>query len=435
MSGTATMPFGDTIQAALGTSDAEWLVALREAGAERFAEVGLPGSRDEEWRFTSLAALSRSDFSTPGASSSVTMDDLAGYIFDVASPRVVLVDGRFVADLSNLTDLPAGVTVMPLATAIAEGLAGVEPHLGRTAGPTQTPFTALSAATFSDGLFFKVSRGVKSTQAIEFISVTTAGAGAALLSPRVLVVVEESAEASLVESYLSLGGGGYLTNAVVEIQLEANARLEHSRVQREDETAWNIGFTQVDQQRDSHYRSFALAMGGRLARHNLHARHHGENVETLLYGLYLTSGEQLADTHSAVFHDQPNCNSWEVYKGILADNSRGVFNGKVFVDPIAQKTDAKQTNRNLLLSDTARVDTKPQLEIFADDVRCTHGATIGQLNPMQRYYLQTRGIGGKKAEKLLTWAFAAEVLAEVQQPRVRERLEELVHGRLDELTG
>jgi Fe-S cluster assembly protein SufD len=222
---------------------------------------------------------------------------------------------------------------------------------------------------------------------------------------------------------------------VAEVRLGAAAWLEHVRVQREGEAAWHIGFTQVDQARDSHYRSFALAMGGRLARHNLHARHLESNVETLLYGLYLTRGSQLADTHSAIFHDQPHCNSWEVYKGILADQSRAVFNGKVLVAPIAQKTDAKQTNRNLLLSDRAKVDTKPQLEIFADDVKCTHGATVGKLNEQQRYYLRSRGIGGRKAEQLLTWAFAAEVIAEIQQPVVRAELERVVHERLDELTA
>jgi Fe-S cluster assembly protein SufD len=249
------------------------------------------------------------------------------------------------------------------------------------------------------------------------------------------MVVGDRARAALVESYLSFGNARHVTNTVAEVIVGKNAWVEHIRVQRENEAAWHIGFTQVDQQRDSHYRSFALAMGGHLARHNLHARLGDENIETLLYGLYLTRGEQLADTHSAIFHDHPNCNSWEVYKGVLADASRAVFNGKVFVQPIAQKTDAKQTNRNLLLSDRAKVDTKPQLEIFADDVKCTHGATVGKLDEMQRYYLKTRGIGGKKAEQLLIWAFAAEVLAEITQPAIRERLEQVVRARLDELTA
>jgi Fe-S cluster assembly protein SufD len=186
----------------------------------------------------------------------------------------------------------------------------------------------------------------------------------------------------------------------------------------------------VTQARDSHYRSFSLAMGGALARHNLQARLNDENVETLLYGLYLTRGDQLVDNHTAIHHDQPNCRSWEVYKGILDDHSRAVFNGKVFVRPEAQKTDAKQTNRNLLLSDAARVDTKPQLEIFADDVKCTHGATVGRLDDLALFYARSRGVPAREAERLLTYAFAAEVIGEVALDPVRVELERLLRERL-----
>ena len=214
-----------------------------------------------------------------------------------------------------------------------------------------------------------------------------------------------------------------------------NAWLEHVRVQREGAKAWHIGLSRVDQQRDSHYRSFTLNMGGRLARHDLQTKLNAPNIETLLYGLYLTRGDQLVDNHTAIYHDHPNCNSWEVYKGVLAEKSRAVFNGKVYVQPEAQKTDAKQTNRNLLLSDDARVNTKPQLEIFADDVKCTHGATIGRLDEQQRYYLSTRGIGGRTAQALLIWAFAAEVLAEITVEPVRTVLEGVVRRQLEALIG
>lgn len=401
----------------------------------RFGAVGIPGSRDEEWRFTPVGPIGATAWGESGTSPSVDAAAIAPYLFESSWPRVVLVDGRFDAELSNLGGLPSGVLVQPLAEAIAAGAPAVMEHLGRTADVTQTPFTALSAATFSDGVYFHVAADVSVPGPIHMLHVTTDAAADALLAPRGLVIVEQGARASLVESYVSLTSKAYFTNTVIEVVMGANSWLEHTRVQRENTDAWHIGFTQVDQARDSHYRSFALSMGGRLARHNIHARHAGTNVETLLYGLYLTSGTQLADTHSAIFHDHPNCNSWEVYKGVLADKSRAVFNGKVLVDAIAQKTDAKQTNRNLLLSDHAKVDTKPQLEIFADDVKCTHGATVGKLNEQQRYYLRTRGIGGRKAEQLLIWAFAAEVLAEVTQKPVREELERLVHVRLDELTA
>jgi Fe-S cluster assembly protein SufD len=243
--------------------------------------------------------------------------------------------------------------------------------------------------------------------------------------------VGRGARASVVESYVTAGPAGrYWSNAVTEVVADASCWVEHTRIQRESERAYHIGGTFVAQARDSHYRSFSLAMGGALARHNLQARLNDENVETLLYGLYLTRGGQLVDNHTAIYHDQPNCRSWEVYKGILDDHSRAVFNGKVFVRPEAQKTDAKQTNRNLLLSDAARVDTKPQLEIFADDVKCTHGATVGRLDDIALFYAQSRGVPAREAQRLLTYAFAAEVVGEVALEPVRVELERLVRERL-----
>ena len=226
--------------------------------------------------------------------------------------------------------------------------------------------------------------------------------------------------------------GAYWTNPVTRgLGGRAGSWLEHTRIQRESERAYHVGLTHVDQQRDSHYRSFSMAMGGALARHNLHVRLNDENIETLMYGLYLTRGEQVVDNHTAIYHDQPNCRSWEVYKGVLDGRSRAVFNGKVFVQPEAQKTDAKQTNRNLLLSDVAKVDTKPQLEIFADDVKCTHGATVGRLDDVALFYARSRGHTPRRAaERLLTYAFAAEVIEEVALEPVRLELDRLVLERL-----
>jgi Fe-S cluster assembly protein SufD len=222
---------------------------------------------------------------------------------------------------------------------------------------------------------------------------------------------------------------------VTEVAVAAGSWLEHTRIQRESERAYHVGLTHVDQQRDSHYRSFSMAMGGALARHNLHVRLNDENIETLMYGLYLTRGEQVVDNHTAILHEQPNCRSWEVYKGVLDGRSRAVFNGKVFVRPEAQKTDAKQTNRNLLLSDLAKVNTKPQLEIFADDVKCTHGATVGRLDDVALFYARSRGVPQEAAERLLTYAFAAEVIEEVALEPVRNELDRLVLERLEGQRG
>jgi Fe-S cluster assembly protein SufD len=244
-------------------------------------------------------------------------------------------------------------------------------------------------------------------------------------------VVERGARASIVESYVGLeGAGAAFTNAVTEVFSGEDAWTEHTRLQRESEQAYHIGLTHVAQARGSHYRSFTLAVGAAISRHNLHVQLTAPGIETLMYGLYLARGEQVVDNPTAIFHDHPNCNSWEVYKGILEGRARAVFNGKVLVKPEAQKTDAKQTNRNLLLSPDAKVDTKPQLEIFADDVKCTHGATVGFLDPGAQFYLRSRGIPLDAARRLLTYAFAAEVVNEVALEPVRTELDRLVRERL-----
>ena len=327
--------------------------------------------------------------------------------------------------------LPPSVTVTSVAEAIRTDLPLLRTHLSRHAPVEGSPFTAFNAAAFRDGGVVHVPAGHDLTSPVHLVFVTTPEAAGTAIHPRNLIVVERGARASVIESYVTLAEGeSYWTNPVTEVAAAAGSWLEHTRLQRESERAYHVGLTQVDQQRDSHYRSFTLAMGAALSRHNLHVRLNDENIETLMYGLYLTRGEQVADNHTAIYHDRPNCRSWEVYKGVLDDRSRAVFNGKVFVQPEAQKTDAKQTNRNLLRSDLAKVDTKPQLEIFADDVRCTHGATVGRLDDTGLFYARSRGIPAAAAERLLTYAFAAEVIDEVALEPVRLELDRLVLERL-----
>jgi Fe-S cluster assembly protein SufD len=342
----------------------------------------------------------------------------------------VFVDGRFEPALSHRPELPAGVTVEPLGEALARDPLLIERSYAQVATPDLTPFAALNAAFADDGAVVRVPAGVDLAAPIHLLYVTTDAAAGAAIQVRTVLLVERAARAQLVESYAGLGTGASFHNVVTEVVIGEGAWVEHTRIQRESEAAFHIGLTQVEQARDSHYRSFTLAAGGAIARHDLRARLSGENVETLLYGLYLGRGEQLVDNHTTIFHDQPNCRSWEVYKGILDDRSHAVFNGKVFVQPEAQKTDAKQTNRNLLLSEGAKVDTKPQLEIFADDVKCTHGATVGRIDESAFFYLQSRGIPRAEAQRVLTYAFAAEVVNEVASTPVREALDELVANRL-----
>jgi Fe-S cluster assembly protein SufD len=407
-----------------GEGPTELLTRRREAWG-RFAAAGFPSSRDEEWRFTPVSAIEKISW-TPAIEpvSPPVPRELDPY--RVGPPdwvSLVFVNGRYDAGLSQESGLPAGVSVEPLATALAR-----QPALLDLT--EATPFSVLNAAFARDGAVIRVAAGVEVVHPIHLLFLTTASAAAQTVQVRSLIVVEQGARAQFVESYAGLGDAASFTNAVTDVSVGAGAWVEHSRIQRESESAYHIGLTRVEQQRDSHYRSFTLAMGGAIARHDLRARLADENVETLLYGLYLGRGEQLVDNHTVIYHDRPNCRSWEVYKGVLDGKSHAVFNGKVLVTPEAQKTDAKQTNRNLLLSDGAKVDTKPQLEIFADDVRCTHGATVGRLDETAFFYLQSRGISRSAAKRLLTYAFAAEVTAEIASVPVREALDRLVVERL-----
>jgi Fe-S cluster assembly protein SufD len=407
-----------------------WLPPLRRAAMDQFTRVGFPSPRDEEWRFTPVSPIAQAEFQ-PAVPAAVGRAALIPYLFGHAEwPQLVFVNGKFAPELSLVPSLPAGARIESLAAALQASPALVEPHLSRYARPEATAFTALNTALMRDGAFVHVPAGVALALPIHLLFVTTAdSAGAA--HPRNLIVVERGARASVVESYVGLGGtAAYFTNAVTEVFSGEDAWTEHTRLQREGDRAYHVGLTQVVQARGSHYRSFTLAMGGAISRHNLHVQLNAPGIETLMYGLYLARGEQVVDNHTAIFHDHPNCNSWEVYKGVLEDRARAVFNGKVFVKPEAQKTDAKQTNRNLLLSPEAKVDTKPQLEIFADDVKCTHGATVGFLDPAAQFYLRSRGIPGDAARRLLTYAFAAEVVNEVALEPVRRELDRLVLERL-----
>ena len=412
----------------------EWLEPIRRAAAARFAAVGFPTSRDEEWRFTPVGPIAQRTWrAAPGEPALLDADRLTPFVFGHPEwSTLVFVDGAYSEALSRVAALPPGVKAGSLAEALRGNGDLLPAQLARHAPPDDSPFTALNTAAFRDGGLLHVPAGLDLERPVHFVYVTTAAADGVVIHPRNLIVVERGARASVIESYVTLAPEGvYWTNPVTEVAAAAGSWVEHTRIQRESERAYHVGLTHVNQQRDSHYRNFSMAMGGALARHNLHVRLNDENIESLMYGLYLTRGDQVADNHTAIFHDQPNCRSWEVYKGVLDDRSRAVFNGKVFVRPEAQKTDAKQTNRNLLLSDAASVDTKPQLEIFADDVKCTHGATVGRLDEVALFYARSRGVPREAAERLLTYAFAAEVIEEVALAPVRLELDRLVLERLE----
>ena len=363
-------------------SQPSWLRPLRQAGVARFAELGFPTSRDEDWRFTNVGPITKLPFKpaleTTDGVSATALEQLA--FAALTGSRLVFVNGRFAPELSSVKSLPAGVRAGSLAAALASDSAFLEKHLGRYAQNADNGFSALNQAFFLDGGFVHVPAGGTVEEPIQFVYVSADQRSGATVHSRNLVVAEADSRVTILESYVALGGANYFTNSVTELFVGDNAHLEFVKFQDESADAFHIAAIHGEFGRASQVNVHSFALGARLSRNNIRTKLAGEGLECVLNGLYLTRGEQLADHHMVVEHAQPHCASHEYFNGILDDKSKGVFHGRILVQPVAQKTDAKQTNKNLLLSDDATADTKPQLEIYADDVRCTHGATIGQLN-------------------------------------------------------
>jgi Fe-S cluster assembly protein SufD len=405
-----------------------WLAPVRRAAIQSFADSGFPTRQNEDWHFTSAAAIAETEWvPLRDPSGQVQVDDLSPFLLGLDAPRLVFVNGRYAPTLSSLVGLRSRVRVLDLARHWGEPI--VEKYFGALAPSGRDAFTALNTAFAVDGAIVHVQSDTVLETPIHLLYVTDAEAAKGVTHPRTLIVAERHAVATIIESYVAVGDATYFTNAVTEIEVMDGARLDHYRIERESDRSYHVGTTEVRQGRDSRYHSFSFATGGALARVNLYTVLGGEGGETLMNGLYMLDGTQHIDHQTRIEHAAPNCASREIYKGIMDDASHGVFNGKVYVRPEAQKTDGKQTNNNVLLSETARADTKPQLEIFADDVKCTHGATVGRLDEVALFYLRSRGIGMEQAKTLLTYAFAADVLERIDQPEVRQALEALTLER------
>ncbi|HSB55808.1 MAG TPA: Fe-S cluster assembly protein SufD [Gemmatimonadales bacterium] len=413
---------------------AGWLEELRRLGREHFGRTGIPTSRDEDWRFNNLAPLAGADFRLAPADAAVRVEEIRPFLAPLPNAStLVFVNGRYVPGLSSICDRDTGVTVSSLNAAFATHGDLVRRHLAQYDLPARGGFSSLNTAFIHDGLFVHVAAGADAGAPIHAVFVTSARGEGAATHLRNLILIDAGARASVIESYIGLTGGSYLTTAVTEAVVAPGAFLEHTKIQRESEQAYHIGTTHLHQDRESRSESFSVSFGAALCRNNLDMVLDGPDVNSQLFGMYMGRGRQELDNHTSILHAHPNCGTREVYKGILDDRSHGIFNGKIYVTPEAQKTDAKQTNRALLLSDTARIDTKPQLEIFADDVKCTHGATVGSLDPLALFYLKSRGVGAAQARKILTYAFAAEVLEEIPHEPIRRQLESLVMSRLENL--
>ncbi len=404
--------------------------SMRRAAFDRFASLGFPTTKNEDWHFTSVAPIAEQEFTLVMAKSGdVKRADRDRFTFGATDwYTMVFVNGRFSPELSDMTGLPDGVTVRDLASAWSAPTERID-QIGRLASYDNSAFTALNTAFMYDGAVIEIAKEADVERPIHVLYVTDATAAKTMMHPRNLVLVGRHARATLIESYVSTSDAMYLVNAVTEVSVGEGATLRHYKMQREGRRAFHVGTIEAHQARDSHYVSFSFATGAELSRTNVYTTLDGEGCGATLNGLYMLDGEQTCDHQTQIIHAQPNCFSRELYKGILDDRSHGVFNGKVYVHPIAQKTDGKQTNNTLLLSDTAHIDTKPQLEIFADDVKCTHGATVGQIDQMALFYLKSRGINRALARRLLTYAFAADVLETIEVDAVREELEKMTLER------
>jgi Fe-S cluster assembly protein SufD len=416
--------------AAAGGRHPEWLGLLRRAAIERFRTLGFPTTRHEDWHFTSVAPIADAEFvPLRAAGGDAQSADLDRFTFGGDDwTHLVFGNGRFAPALSAAA-LPGRVQATSQAAALGDGVPAVRAPLGTLAAFEHSAFTALNTAFFVDGAFVHLPAQVHLERPIHLLFVADAEAAAGVTHPRVLIVAEPHARATIVESYVALGDATYFTNPVTEVAVGEGAQVTHLRVQRESQRGYHVATTQAHQARDSRYTSFSFATGAALSRTNIYTVLAGPGAETTLNGLYMADGTQHMDHQTRIEHVAPHCTSHEVYKGVLDDAAHGVFNGKVYVHPEAQKTDGKQTNNNLLLSGDAHIDTKPQLEIFADDVKCTHGATVGQLDAVALFYLKSRGLGDDEARILLTYAFAADVLERIEDGTVREALERLTRER------
>lgn len=418
----------------LGGREVSWLKRLREDAMERFAQLGFPTTDEEEWKYTNLSSLARTAFSPVLESKSPALDaeQLKPFAYaEAGGSQLVFVDGIYSRELSSIEALPQGVVVENLSNALAgEHREVVRERLARYADYNASGLAALNTAFISEGAFLFIPRGVRVESPVHLLFLSTSKASPTVSFPRALIVAEQGSEATVIESYASITDEPYWTNAVVEIVVEEGARLEHYKVQRESLRAFHTATTQVELGKDSSFDTTSIMFGAELSRHDINILMQERGAECWVDGLYIVGNGQHTDTHSLIDHAKPYCTSHQLYKGILDGKSRAVFNGKVFVHEGALQTDARQTNRNLLLSNEARVDTKPQLEIFADDVKCAHGATVGQLEEEELFYLISRGLTPELAQNLLTYGFAEEVINKIKIASIKEQLDETVLNRL-----
>ena len=429
-----------------------WLRKLREEAFARFCEVGFPTTHDEDWRFTNVAEIAKMEFEL-APQTEISSRNIEPFMVSGVAAQLVFVNGHFSPEFSTLGKLPAGVEAGSLAEESRNSPARLEPHLGRYLNTRRDAFSALNTAFAEDGGFIHVRKGVVVEQPVYVLFISTASEQPLMTHPRNLVIVEDQAQVAIVEDYVSLApnrvGAGALArptpdegvrgyafcNTATELVAGNSAVVSHYMIEREHSQAFNVSTLRIQQGRSANVSSHSVLLGGGLVRNNVHPVLAGEGSECLINGLFIGNGKQHLDNYMLVEHASPHCASRQFYNGILDDHAHGVFHGRIIVHKDAQKTDAKQTNRNLLLSDDARIDTKPQLEIYADDVKCTHGATIGQIEENALFYLRSRGIDEISARRILLLAFANECLDRMTPSAARDHVENLINEHLQRLSA
>jgi Fe-S cluster assembly protein SufD len=422
----------DAFEQGLNGEKSTSLHSLRRNAMSKFVELGFPAMRQEEWRFTNISPIIKTAFQPVLRYdvNGVTKSDIQSYILENAI-QLVFIDGMYSRELSDIGLLPAGITVGSMAEMLKNYPEMIQSHFNQLVRGEENAFTMLNTAFLWDGAFVSIAQDVILENPIQLLFIATDREQAYASQPRNLIIAGMNCQFAVIETYAGLGKNTYLTNAVTEIVLGENSVVEHNKFQVESITAYHMSTTRVMMKTASRYTSTVVSLGGSIVRNNITACFDAEGAECTLNGLSLGRGTQIIDNHTVIDHAKPHCNSHELFKSILDGESKGVFNGKVFVRKDAQKTDAKQTNKTLLLSDGATMNTKPQLEIFADDVKCTHGATIGQLDDEQLFYLRSRGIDLDGARDMLTSAFASDVVNRITIEPFRQHVERMIHDRLN----
>lgn len=408
-----------------------WLAAINARGKEGVEGKNLPNFKVEEWKYTSLRALKEADFTAAPQAGGDT-DSLADcYIVEgLDALRLVFVDGQFSGALSEVGELPEGLTLVTFSNASADQTTAINEYLGKLAQPESGVFSALNASWLSDGVFLRVAKGVRLDKPVQVVWVSSNTSAPFGISQRLLVVVEDGAEATVIEHFAGADESpSHFCNGVTELFVHENARLNHYRLHLEQANAIHVGAVHADLQAGATLNGFHMAMGSRVKRIDINVAHRGEGAHCELNGVYLPRNREHVDYHTTLEHAVPRCTSDENFRGIVSDEARAVFNGRIHIHPGAQKSEAHLSNKNLLTSNSAEIDTKPELEIYNDDVICSHGATVAQLDSTQLHYLRTRGVSSQEARVLLSFGFINELIAEIDH----EPLQQYLRPKLAEL--